>query len=119
MSASSGHSEEDRVLKTMAIPMPRPHRSRSASNATFTQHALDADTKVPDLVKAVSESESETDSSESESDREESDDSEEDEEDEDEEEAQRRKMMVIGAGMEKVCFHRTDAAEEPSSSSSS
>lgn len=118
MSASSGHSEEDRVLKTMAVPMPRPHRSRSTSNATFTQHLLDVDTKLPDLVKAVSESESETDSSESESDREESDDSEEDEEDYDEEEAQRRKM-VIGAGMEKVCWHRTDAVEEPSSSSSS
>jgi hypothetical protein len=102
----------------MAVPMPRPHRSRSTSNATFTQHLLDVDTKLPDLVKAVSESESETDSSESESDREESDDSEEDEEDYDEEEAQRRKM-VIGAGMEKVCWHRTDAVEEPSSSSSS
>ena len=119
LSASSGHSEEDRVLKTMSIPMHRPHphhRSRSASNATFTQPVHDTNTKVPDLVKAGSESESETDSSESESDREEDDEDDDDEED-DEEEEQRRKM-VIGAGMEKVCWHRTDAVEEPSSSSS-
>ncbi|RXW24169.1 hypothetical protein EST38_g1677 [Candolleomyces aberdarensis] len=105
----TGHSEEERVYKTMAIPMPRPHRSRSASNATFTHPVHEVDTKIPELVKAESESESETDS-ESESDREEDDDD--DEEDEEDEEEEQRRKIVIGAGVEKVCYHRTDAVEE-------
>lgn len=99
-------AEEGHEVKTMNIPMSRPHiRSRSASNATFT-HLLGLENKVQqEAVKPESDTETESESSSSDSDRE--------EEDEDEiEEGELSGKMVLGAGMEKVSWHRSEAEEK-------
>ncbi|KAJ3525194.1 hypothetical protein NMY22_g10677 [Coprinellus aureogranulatus] len=80
--------------------MSRPHiRSRSASNATFT-HLVGIEKKDQnEATTPPSESESESETSSSSG-------SDSDEEEDDEDEGQLSGKMVLGAGMEKVSWHR-------------
>ena len=107
------HGDDDHVFKTMAVPMqPRHRRTRSRDGLSppgspeeikssyFDVHVLDK--------RSSSGSSSETDSTSSE------DEEDDDDEEEDEEEIERRKAMVIGAGMEKISRHR-EHEEQPQS----
>ena len=104
LSSAGVSPEEEHEIKTMNIPMSRPHiRSRSASNATFT-HVVDMEKAQKEAVKVESESESESETSSSDS------ESEDDDDEEDEEELTGK--MVVGAGMEKVSWHRTEVEDK-------
>lgn len=103
LSSAGLAAEEEHEIKTMNIPMSRPlNRHRSASNVT-SPRAIEADKEHMKVDKPESESESESEeTSSSDSDPEEDDD------DDEEDEEELTGKMVLGAGMEKVSWHRTE-----------